>query len=241
MVQSPTTSCSSVIPLSGTKFALSEEAVTLTGPIVFQSVTVKPNAGVGVPGDTNWPAIGEISTMLAVTLTTKLVDVINPMSLVTVRVMVVVFQAPSDTPAGITVTVRSALLPPKTILADGTTVGSLETPVTDNAPAGVTLSPTINARSDDMVFDIKVMPWIAEIVGGDATVTVKFEVAVNPPASVTVKVIVATPLCPANGDTVAVRNAPPPPKTIFAAGIRLLLLETPVTMSDVAGVKSSPR
>ena len=78
------------------------------------------------------------------------------------------------------------------------------------------------------------------IVGGGVTVSKNVDDAVNPPASVTVNVIVAAPFCPKVGVTVTVRAAPIPPKTIFAIGTRVVLLEAPVMDKEAAAVRSSP-
>lgn len=65
-------------------------------------------------------------------------------------------------------------------------------------------------------------------------------VAVKPPPLVTVSVIVVTPLCPVNGVTVTVRDAPEPPKTILPFGTSVDLLEVPVTDNAATGVTVSP-
>jgi hypothetical protein len=78
------------------------------------------------------------------------------------------------------------------------------------------------------------------IVGGVYTVTVKLDVAVKPPPSVTVNVMVVIPLCPFADVTVTVREAPHPLKTIFAVGTSDVLLEAPFTVKDAAEVTLSP-
>ena len=103
----------------------------------------------------------------------KLVDVVNPLSFVTVSVMVDWLPKPINPLTGVIVTVRNAPLPPKTILADGTIEVSLDTAVIVNASAGVMLSPTIKARSDVIELAVTVTSSMAEMVGGVATVTVK--------------------------------------------------------------------
>lgn len=68
---------------------------------------------------------------------------------------------------------------------------------------------------------------------------VKAVLAVNPPPSVTVSVMVAVPLSIDDGKTVTVRAPVDPAKTIFAVGTSTVLLEAPVTIKDATGVKSS--
>jgi len=78
------------------------------------------------------------------------------------------------------------------------------------------------------------------MVGGPFTVTVKLVVPVNPPPSLTVRVMVATPVCPVNGVTVTVRAAPVPLKTTFTVGTSMAFPEAPVTVNEANGVRSSP-
>ena len=78
------------------------------------------------------------------------------------------------------------------------------------------------------------------MVGGPFTVKVKLVVAVKPPPSLTVSVMVATPLFPLTGVTVTVRDAPEPLKMILAVGTKATLFELPAIVSVVNGVKSSP-
>lgn len=81
---------------------------------------------------------------------------------------------------------------------------------------------------------------MVEIVGSPFTVNVKLDVAVRPPPFVTVSVMVAVPLCPTAGVNVTVREAPAPPKTRFAFGSTVVLLDDPVTINDATGVTLSP-
>ena len=78
------------------------------------------------------------------------------------------------------------------------------------------------------------------MVGGALTVTVKLVVAVNPPPSFTVRVIVAVPLWPAAGRTLSVRDAPLPPNISLIAGNSVGLLDLHATDSKSTAVRSSP-
>src|SRR5438067_13544393 len=77
---------------------------------------------------------------------------------------------------------------------------------------------------------------VAELV----TVMTKFALAVAPPASRPVRVIVALPLCPAAGVIVNVRPAPLPPNTILALGTNAGFEDRPETTRLAAGVSASP-
>ena len=78
------------------------------------------------------------------------------------------------------------------------------------------------------------------MLGGEATVSTKCEVAVSPPSSVTVSVMVARPVCPVADVTVTERVAPTPAKTILAVGTSVVLLEHPAIVSNAVDVRSSP-
>ena len=69
------------------------------------------------------------------------------------------------------------------------------------------------------------------------TTKVTFELAV---LSLTVTVIVVVPLCPVAGVIVTVRFAPLPPKTMFASGTNVVLLDEPVTVSAPTLLSISP-
>lgn len=71
------------------------------------------------------------------------------------------------------------------------------------------------------------------------TVRVKLVPAVRAP-SLTVRVMVAEPDWPAAGVTVTVRLAPEPPKTMLAAGTKVVLEEAPLTVSEAAAVWAEP-
>ena len=72
------------------------------------------------------------------------------------------------------------------------------------------------------------------------TVTVKVSVAVPPLPSETVRVMVALPVWLAAGVMVTVRLAPLPLMTILPLGISVVLLELPVSVSELAAVSVSP-
>src|SRR5580765_4934498 len=72
------------------------------------------------------------------------------------------------------------------------------------------------------------------------TVTRKLSLAVWRSLSVTVTVTVALPVRPAAGVSVSVRLAPAPPKTMFASGTSVWLLDERVTTRLPGGVPVSP-
>ena len=83
---------------------------------------------------------------------------------------------------------------------------------------------------------------MSEIVGKsltDATFNTNVSVAINPPASVTVSVIVVMPNWPSAGVIVAVRFAPLPPSTMLALGTSVVFDEVAVTVSKSAPVSRS--
>ncbi len=93
----------------------------------------------------------------------------------TVRVMVVV---PDWSRAGVMVTVRLAPLPPKTMLALGTSVVLDELPVTSRSAAAVSTSPTVKGMAAVAVSSAVVWSATSEIVGASLTaVTVMVTVA----------------------------------------------------------------
>ena len=82
-----------------------------------------------------------------------------------------------------------------------------------------------------------------EIVGKsltDATFNTNVSVAINPPASVTVSVIVVLPNWLSAGVIVAVRFAPLPPKTMLALGTRVVFDDVAATTRVPAAVCASP-
>src|SRR5205807_1146577 len=97
----------------------------------------------------------------ALTVNTKLSLAVRLPSL-TVTVMVAV---PAWLRAGVTVAVRLAPEPPKTMLAAGTKVGLEEAPETIRLPATVCASPTLKAIGAVAVFWLVDRSAMLEIVG----------------------------------------------------------------------------
>ena len=96
-----------------------------------------------------------------------------------------------------TVTVRSLPVPAITMLASGTSVVFDETPVTTNAFANVSASETVKSIAGVDVLATTVCWTMSEIVGRALvanTVNTKESVAVRPPSSVTVTVILEDPV-----------------------------------------------
>src|SRR3990172_8212466 len=71
--------------------------------------------------------------------------------------------------AGVIVTVRSAPLPPKTMLPPGISAGLEELPLTMRLAAGVWLSPTVKAIGPATLSSAIVTSPTSEIVGGALT------------------------------------------------------------------------
>src|SRR5437867_1674336 len=99
---------------------------------------------------------------VGLTVNTKLLLAVRLPSL-TVTVMVAV---PVWLRAGVTVTVRLAPEPPKTMLALGTNAGLEEAPETTRLPAEVCASPTVKATGAVAVFWLIDRSAMLEIVGG---------------------------------------------------------------------------
>src|SRR5262245_13174226 len=123
-------------------------------------------------------------------------------------------------PAGVTVRVRLAPLPPKTRFAFGTSVGLDELRRTARRAAAVARSPTVKASGPTGT--PTEVDWLARLdrVGASltaVTVSGKLVVAVSWP-SLTVSVIVAEPFWLGAGVTVSVRLAPLPPKAKLVFG-----------------------
>src|SRR6266851_3623974 len=98
----------------------------------------------------------------ALTVSTKLLLALRLPSL-TVTVMVAV---PVWLRAGVTVTVRLAPEPPRTMLAAGTRVGLEEARDTIRLPVAVCASPTVKAMGAVAVFWLMDRSAMLEIVGG---------------------------------------------------------------------------
>src|SRR6266568_1720908 len=166
---------------------------------------------------------------VALTVNTKLLLAVRLPSL-TVTVIVAV---PVWLSAGVTVTVRLAPEPPKTMLAPGTKVGFEEAPETVRLPAAVCASPTVKAIGAVAVFWLVERLAMLEMVGAvfavALTVNTKLSLAVRLP-SLTVTVIVVVPVWLSAGVTVTVRFAPEPPNTMLASGTKVGLEEAAVTI-----------
>src|SRR5438034_1404832 len=100
--------------------------------------------------------------VLGRTVTAKLLLVLAFPSL-TDTVMVAV---PACAAVGVTVTVRLAPVPPKTMFPLATSVGFDELPLTDKLPAVVCASATVKLIAPVCVSSLIVGPVILEIVGG---------------------------------------------------------------------------
>src|SRR5207247_174308 len=145
--------------------------------------------------------------------------------------------------AGVTVTVRLAPDPPKTMLATGTKVGLEEAPETIRLPAAVCESPTVSVISVVAGFCAVVWSAMVEMVGavfaGALTVSTKLSLAVRLP-SLTVTVMVAVPVWLSAGVTVTVGFAPEPPKPMLATGIKVGLEDVRERIRLTAAVGGSP-
>src|SRR5438477_566721 len=145
--------------------------------------------------------------------------------------------------AGVTVTVRLAPEPPKTMLATGTRAGLEEAPETIRLPTAVCASPTVKALGAVAVF------WLVDKsakigrvwgrVGGEFTVSTRLSLALRL-QSLKLTVMVAVPVWLRAGVTVTVRLAPEPPKTMLPDGTRVGLEEAPETIRLPAAVCASP-
>ena len=165
---------------------------------------------------------------VALTVSTKVSLVLKLPSL-TVTVMVAV---PVWLVAGVTVKVRLAPLPPRTMLPFGTNVGLDEEPLTTRLAAVVSTSPIARPIGPVDVPWLMVLSARFEIVGASFTaftVSKNVSLALNNP-SLTVTVIVAVPDWLAAGVTVTVRLAPLPPKTILLTGTKVGLEEAPLSV-----------
>ena len=143
--------------------------------------------------------------------------------------------------AGVTVTVRFAVLPPSTTFAVGTRVVFDELRVTVRLPAAVSASPMVKVIAP-VLESSSIVRFVMSLMVGAVftalTVRAKLEVAVRAP-SLTVTVIVAEPLWPATGVTVTVRLAPLPPNATLAAGTKTVFEEAAETVRLVAAVSTS--
>ncbi len=225
----------------GTNVVSLELALTVRDVVVVStSPIVKEIALVAVSSFVVCAAISEIVgvSFTAVTVNTNVSVAVNVPSL-TVTVIVA---EPDKFAAGVTVTVRFAPEPPKTIFAFGTNVVSLELPLTVKDVVVVSKSPIVKEIALVAVSSFTVTSAMLLIVGASFTadtVNTNVSVAVNVP-SLTVTVIVADPDKFAAGVTVTVRLAPEPPNTMFAFGTKVVSLELPLTVNEVVAVSKSP-
>src|SRR2546425_1172204 len=145
--------------------------------------------------------------------------------------------------AGVTVTVRLAPEPPKTMFAAGTKVGLEEAPDSFNDPATTEISPLSLHVALPILFWLVERSAILEIVGavfaGALTVNTKLSLAVRLP-SLTVTGIVADSVLFGRGLKRASRLVPEPPKTMFATATKVGLEEAPETTRLPAAVWASP-
>src|SRR5947208_2452896 len=115
------------------------------------------------------------------------------------------------------VTVRLGPLPPNTIFSSGTRYGLEEQPVTVNLSADVSGSLMLNGMGEAGVSSSVDWSEILEMVGGSftgLTVNRNLVLAVAPPASLTVIVMVAVPYRLGRGVKATVRLVPSPVKMI---------------------------
>ena len=144
------------------------------------------------------------ASFTAVTVSTSERVALAPPASVTVTVIVLV---PLALATGLSVSVRLAPLPPRVMPSAVTTPRFDDVAVTD--PTAVSTSPTVKAMAPVAVSSNVVWSEMALIVGASftaVTVSTNERVAVAPPASVTVAVIVLVPLALATGVSVIVRS-----------------------------------
>lgn len=143
--------------------------------------------------------------------------------------------------AGVTVTVRLAPLPPKTMLAVGTRVVFPLAPETVRIPAAVSMSPMVNGNAP--VEAGSTTDWFAraDMVGGSFTaLTVNVNTVLTELVpSLTEMVTVETPFWFATGVRVTVRLPPDPPNSMLAVGRIARFVELPETVSVPAAVSGS--
>jgi hypothetical protein len=185
-------------------------------------------------------AIDEIvgASFTAVTVSRNDVDAD---ALPSLTVMVTV-EVPLWFATGISVIVRLAPDPPKTMLLAGNSVVLVELRESVSDPAAVSASPTVKAIGPRSVSSG--VDWLAmvEMVGVSLTeVTVTWnDVEVDAAPSLTVTVMVTVPERFADGVTVTVRVSPDPPKTIPVNGTSVVLLDARLRVRDPTAVSTSP-
>src|SRR5882762_3662043 len=158
---------------------------------------------------------------------------------VTLSVMVV---TPLASAAGVTVTVRLAPLGLITTFALGTRAVSDELPVTLRSPITLSMSPMVKLNAP--VVPSSAIVWSAMLVMLGASLTAvtvtKNEVVVVATPSVTLSVMVVTPLALGAGVTATVRLAPLGLITTFALGTRAVSDELPLTLRSPITLSMPP-
>ena len=209
---------------------------------VSTSPTVNGIAPVGVSSLVTKSAMAEISgaSFNGVTLTTKFVLLVPPVPSDTVSVIVV---APNWLGSGVMVNARLVPVPPRRILALGTSPGFEELAVTVRVATGVSTSRTVKGNTP--VASPSLMVWFAggEIEGRSftgLTVRVNVRLAIPKFVSFTNTAMEALPLWFVAGSTVTVRLLPLPSKTILEVGTRFVFDERADNTSKLAGVTESP-
>src|SRR5882672_136738 len=225
----------------GTKAVSDEVPLTLRSPITLSmSPMVKLNAPVVPSSAMIWSAMLVIlgASLTAVTVTKNEVVVAADPS-VTLSVMVV---APLALAAGVTVTVRLAPLGLMTTFSLGTRAVSDEVPLTLRSPITLSMSPMVKLNAP--VVPSSAIVWSAMLVMLGASLTAvtvtKNEVLVMSDPSVTLSVMVVTPLALTAGVTVTVRLAPLGLITTFALGTKAVSDEVPLTLRSPITLSMSP-
>jgi len=184
--------------------------------------------------------VGGVLGAGACTVTLKLLLAVRLPSLT----VMVINAVPVWPAAGVTVTVRFAPLPPRTMFAVGTRVVEEEVFVRVRFAAEVCASPIVNGIAAVAWPEVTVCAPIEEMVGAVLVGTEAWTVSVNAllvvfVPSLTETVMSAAPFRPAAGVTVTVRLDPEPPKTICEFGTSVVSEELPETVRLPAGVSAS--
>ena len=143
--------------------------------------------------------------------------------------------------AGVSVTVRLLLLPPKRMLLVGRRVGFAELAERVRVEAGVSASPTVNGMGAVETLIKVFVGGIEEMTGAvfaGSTVTVKEVLLDFPPVSMTQTVMMEEPAWGV-AVTLTVRLAPLPPKAMLPFGIIEGLAEMPLSVRFAAGSSAS--
>ena len=225
---------------AGTKAGLDELATILTAPgEVSRSSTVKP---IGPSGASSSIVLSEMLEIVGRSLTELTVS--RNVSLAVAApspTVIVIVAVPNLSATGVTVTVRLAPLPAKTILPTGTSAGLDDAPVSVKASAAVSTSPTLNASAAVAASSSIVRLPTSEIVGASftaATDNTKVDRLVAAP-SLTVTVMIAVPKRLGAGVSEIVRPSPAPPATMFASGTKVWSDDVALTVRLPAGDSTS--